>query len=146
MQIRARAWWTDREYGGRGLVHVGRMLRDCSEDVMILCSYVLSLDDMVVQTIFGYMFWHLYFVLNSGYSTLQTVNNNNEVLSIFLRNTHTRTRFSTYRLGFRIWVLHVSRSCESGYYNLVSELRLTDSGKGTHVQRSVTQLGSLVGR
>ena len=33
-----------------------------------------------------------------------------------------------------------------GYYNLVSELWLTDSGKGTHVQRSVAQLGSSVGR
>ena len=28
MQIRARAWWTDREHGGRGLVHVGQILED----------------------------------------------------------------------------------------------------------------------
>ena len=56
MQIRARDCWTDREHGERGLVHVGRMLRDYSEDVMILCSYILSLDDMVVQIVSGYIF------------------------------------------------------------------------------------------
>ena len=56
MQIRARDSWIDPEHGERGLVHVGRMLRDYSEDVMILCSYILSLDDMVVQTIFGFVF------------------------------------------------------------------------------------------
>ena len=48
------------------------------------------------------------------------------------------------RLGF------VKYTCPDlanrGYYNLVSELRLTDSGEGTHVQRSVAQLGSSVGR
>ena len=33
-----------------------------------------------------------------------------------------------------------------GYYNLVSELRLTDSGEGPHEQCSVAQLGSVVGR
>ena len=66
--------------------------------------------------------------------------------SICLLKTHTQTRFELIdkRLGFintrvPIWL-------NRGYYNLVSELRLTDSGEGTHVQRSVAQLGSSVGR
>ena len=73
---------------------MGRMLRNCADEDVILCSYILSLDDMVVDTISGYMFRHLYFVLNSGYPTLQTVNNNNEVFQYILRNTHTNTLFN----------------------------------------------------
>ena len=52
--------------------------------------------------------------------------------------THTQTLFELIDKR-PIWL-------NRGYYNLVSELRLTDSGEGTHVQRSVAQLGSSVGR
>ena len=85
------------------------------------------------------------FVLNSGYPTfiLLVIN---DVFQYMFFKTHTQTLFELIdkRLGFintrvPIWL-------NRGYYNLVSELRLTDSGEGTHVQRSVAQLGSSVGR
>ena len=62
----------------------------------------------------------------------------------FVKHTH-RHVFELIDLSLGFEKYTCPDLANRGYYNLVSELRLTDSDEGPHVQCSVAPLGSVVG-